>query len=64
MSNIWVFGGIEKESKKCFLIPLVPTLSPNRNKETMVPLMRKYILPGTTTGSDGLGAYLRLDKEG
>lgn len=45
--NICVVGGIEMKLKKCFLIPLVYPLSPNRNKETLVPLTKNYILLGT-----------------
>lgn len=42
----------------------MPPLSPNRNKATLVPLLEKYALLGTTICSDGWQAYLGLDKEG
>lgn len=49
LSNVWVIGGIERELKRCFLIPPMPSQSPNGNKETLVPLIKNYILLGTTS---------------
>lgn len=39
----WGFGGIERESKKCFFVPV-----PTRGSETLLNLIKKYIRPGTT----------------
>ena len=38
-----MFGGIERETKRCFLVPIL-----NRNQETLIDVITNYILPGTT----------------
>lgn len=43
----WVFGGFEREGKKIF-IETVPT----RGHDTLLPIIKKHILPGTTIISD------------
>lgn len=51
----WVFGGIERESGKCFLTE-VPDCSAN----TLLPLIEQYILPGSHIMSDGWAAYANI----
>lgn len=48
----WVFGAIERGSKNCLLIEV-----PDRKRETLVPIIRQWILPGTRIISDGWSAY-------
>ncbi|KAK9873686.1 hypothetical protein WA026_023686 [Henosepilachna vigintioctopunctata] len=55
----WIFGGIERQSKKIFLIPV-----PNRSKETLLEIINEWVLPGTTIMSDCWKAYDCLDDEG
>lgn len=43
----WVFGGIERESGRCFLVPVE-----DRSAETLVGVIKEWILPGTTIISD------------
>lgn len=43
----WIFGGVERESGKCFLIPVE-----FRDKETLLTIIKQWILPGTTIISD------------
>lgn len=43
----WVFGGIERESKKIFIIPVE-----DRKSETLIPIIRQYIEPGSIIYSD------------
>jgi len=43
----WVFGGIERDSGKCFLIEV-----PDRCAATLQPLIEQYILPGSHIMSD------------
>lgn len=44
---LWIFGGYDAAEKEGFLA----TVS-NRDAETLLPLIKKYILPGTTVVSD------------
>lgn len=64
LSQIWLFGGIERESKKLFLVPLVEPLSRNCDAETLIPLIKKYILPGSIIVSDGWTAYQTISEHG
>jgi transposase-like protein len=48
----WIFGGIERESRKCFL-----ELVPDRTAETLIPIIKKWIEPGTFIMSDGWQSY-------
>ncbi|XP_073814310.1 uncharacterized protein [Musca autumnalis] len=54
-----VFGGIERGSNKCFIVPVE-----DRSKETLLPLIKRYIRPGTLIVSDCWKAYRTLNKEG
>lgn len=55
----WIFGAIERDSKKTFIIPVQ-----NRSKETLLPIIKDHILPGTTIISDCWKAYECLETEG
>ena len=55
----WVFGGICRETKSIFLVKVE-----KRDKETLIPLIEKYIEKGSTTISDCWVAYKCLDKLG
>ena len=55
----WVFGGIFRETKACFLVPVE-----RRDKETLLPITRAQILPGTCVMSDMWKAYDCLQDEG
>lgn len=55
----WVFGGIERESKKCFFAAVE-----DRTSKTLVKIIKDNIEPGTTIISDCWKAYDCLDKEG
>ena len=56
---LWVFSGYEPAEKMGFLVTV-----PNRNAETLFPLIMKHILPGTTVVSDCWRAYTGLGGEG
>ena len=43
----WVLGGICREDKEIFLIPV-----PSHDKETLIPLLKDRIRPGSITYSD------------
>ena len=55
----WVFGGICRETKACFLVPVE-----RRDRDTLLPIIRAHILPGTRVMSDLWKAYDCLTKRG
>jgi len=55
----WVFGGVERESGRTFLVPV-----PDRTADTLVTIIRDWIEPGTTIISDQWAAYRNLDSHG
>lgn len=55
----WVFGIIERESRECFMVPVK-----KRDSDTLLPIIRDHILPGTTVISDCWRAYNCLQSEG
>ena len=56
----WVFGGREKYNKqKIFMIPV-----DNRKAVTLLPIIKKWILPGSIIHSDCWKAYNQLQKMG
>jgi len=48
----WVFGGVERETGKCFLVPVE-----NRNAKTLITLITKWIKKGSIIISDCWKAY-------
>ncbi|KAK3932709.1 putative transposase-like protein [Frankliniella fusca] len=55
----WVFGGVEQGSNKCFLVKV-----DKRDARTLIPLIVKNVLPGTTIYSDSWKAYETLGPRG
>ena len=55
----WVFGGLCLETKACFLVPVE-----RRDKETLLPITRAQILPGTRVMGDLWRSYDCLKDEG
>lgn len=53
----WVFGGVERGSKRCFF-----EVVPDRTKETLLNLIKQNILPGTTIISDCWKSYECLSE--
>ena len=62
LNDIWLFGGIERVAKKRFVVALTGEIEEKRNKETLVPLVLKYIKPGSTIYNDAWGAYRGLGE--
>ena len=60
---MWVFGGIERVSKKKFIVPLHKD-GQDRSANTLIPLIKKFILPGSVIISDGWSAYNTIGNEG
>ena len=59
VDGVWVFGGIERETKKCFFKCVA-----DRTANTLVSIIKDHILPGTTIYSDCWKAYSSLNSEG
>lgn len=51
----WVFGGYERGSGRVFAVPVK-----NRKRRTLIPIIKRWILPGTEIQSDCWKAYLVL----
>ena len=56
---MWVFGGIERESKKCFF-----EIVEDRSASTLIPIIKRYVKPGSIILSDCRKAYSSLKEEG
>lgn len=55
----WIFGGFQRDTKNIFLVPVE-----NRSAETLLRVIREWILPGTTIISDCWKSYDMLQHEG
>jgi hypothetical protein len=55
----WVFGGVERESGKTFLVPV-----PDRIADTLVDVLTAWVEPGTNIISDCWEAYRNLEARG
>ena len=59
VDGVWVFGGIERDSKKLFMVTV-----PDRSAATLIPIIKSYIIPGTKVLSDCWKSYDKLAEEG
>lgn len=57
--NKWIFGILDVTTKKCHI-----QYVPNRTRETLYPIIRNQIIPGTTIQSDEAQVYSTLNQEG
>ena len=71
LQTVWVFGGVERDTKKKFIVPLLKDSdgseepeNVSRSAENLVPLIKKYILPGSIIYSDKWKAYDSLSSVG
>ncbi|XP_039277164.1 uncharacterized protein LOC120355641 [Nilaparvata lugens] len=55
----WVFGGIDELSGEVFMVAVE-----NRSSDTLIPIIKEYIKPGSTIVSDYWKAYDCLKEEG
>ena len=55
----WVFGGVQRGTGRTFLVAVH-----DRSAETLIGLIKQWILPGTTIISDCWAAYSSLRDEG
>lgn len=63
-SQVRLFGGIERVSKKKFVVPLEGPAVENQDKETFLPLILKFVRPGSVVISDQSWAYNSLEDNG
>ena len=61
VEGTWVLGGIQRETNHCFLIPCPGN---KRDESTLVAIIQKFVLPGTTIITDGWKAYVNLGNYG
>ena len=57
--RVWVFDGIERGTKNCFMCSVE-----DRSADTLIPVIKHNVLPGTTIISDCWKAYCWLEEEG
>ncbi|QQP53430.1 Putative LOC101846883, partial [Caligus rogercresseyi] len=55
----WVFGGVERESGKCFIVEVE-----DRRENTLLTILQQYVAPGTTIMFDGWASYRRIPDLG
>lgn len=53
----WVFGGVERTTGRCFMMEV-----PDRRRETLEPIIERFILPGSHIISDGWPAYAHVEN--
>ena len=59
MEGQWVFGGIEVDSRKCFIVTVE-----DRTEATLIGHIQDWIEPGTTIVSNCWKGYINLAKYG
>lgn len=65
VEGVWVFGGVEyfpDRPKKEKMGSYFALTVPNRTRETLHALIRRYIRPGTTIWSDCWGPYMTIEE--
>ena len=59
MDGHWVFGGIERGTTKSFMVVVE-----DRSAATLIPIIQRYIRPGSVIISDEWQAYSTLSSLG
>ncbi|XP_055948295.1 uncharacterized protein LOC129981472 [Argiope bruennichi] len=59
VEGAWVFGGVERYSNKCFM-----TVVQDRTSETLLSVLKEWVIPGSTVMSDCWKSYDCLSEEG
>ncbi len=57
VSTQWVFGGIDRDTRECFAVPVN-----QQDAANLLPIIQQFILPGTTIYSDQWAAYNNISK--
>ena len=53
----WVLAGVERKTNRCFIVPCP---GGKRTAAVLLPLIQRWVLPGTTIYTDGWRAYQQL----
>ncbi|GFR61314.1 hypothetical protein ElyMa_003553900 [Elysia marginata] len=64
LNQVWLFGGIEPASKRHFVVPLNSEYGSRRDAETLIPIIQKFVRPGSIIYSDSWPAYRKLSELG
>ncbi|XP_068217274.1 uncharacterized protein [Palaemon carinicauda] len=64
LSDIWVFGGIERVSKKYFMLPFVDRTTLDLDAYTLIPFIRHYVKAGSVIITDKSNTYISLPDLG
>ncbi|GFR98775.1 hypothetical protein ElyMa_002777500 [Elysia marginata] len=64
LNQVWLFGGIEHASKRLFVVPLNGEYGVRRDAAMLIPIIQKFIRPGSIIYSDSWLAYRQLSKLG
>ena len=64
LSQVWVFGAVERASKKKIVVPLVGPIGEKRDRGTLLPIIQQYIKRGSVIVSDSWRAYHTLKDHG
>jgi transposase-like protein len=57
--QVWVFAMVDRTDGRTIIWPVA-----NRSAETLLPIINKFVLPGTIIYSDGWAGYLQLEAMG
>ena len=63
LKEVWLFGGIERTSKRAFIVA-VDGNDDDRSAACLLPIIKKFIKPGSIIVSDKWKAYSNLNREG
>lgn len=65
LSQIWLLGGVERLTKKKFVIPLAGPIGKQRdNQGTLLPLVKRFVHAGSVVMTGQWGAYQKLKDHG
>jgi transposase-like protein len=59
IEGAWVIGGIERTAERKFFVQVVE----NRNRETIIDVLSKHILPGSIVHTDCWKGYIGIDEQ-
>jgi len=62
MKGVWIFGAIERTDDENSCYKMKACVVGDRTAETLLGIIRQWILPGTTIISDGWASYSGLDN--